>query len=126
MIAWDKAHPASQLDPLVAAWRLEHPDGTLEDLVRDLDLWVRPGDTDAQRLAWYSLKRLEDPAAMQGFPAMHKAGQDVPAVRGTASRRSSPRGDAATDCAAGTPPRPRPAGQQETGPEPERPQGWCR
>jgi hypothetical protein len=124
MIAWDRAHPATELDPRVAAWREEHPDGTLEDLVRDLGLWVRPADEDAQRLAWYSLKRLHDPAAIEGFHAMRNA--NVPAARDAVPRRDSPREGTATDCAAGTPLRARLAGQQEAGPEPERPQGWCR
>jgi hypothetical protein len=105
MIAWDNKHPAAELDPRVAAWRETHPDGTLEDLVRDLELWNKPGDEDAQRLAWYSLRRLRDATAMQegGFHAMRRAAQlNVPAVRDTA-RRSSPRDCAATDCAAGIP-----------------------
>jgi hypothetical protein len=70
MIAWDRQHPPKKLDPAVAEWRRENPDGTLEDLVRDLGLWERPHDEDAQRLAWYALKRLRDPAALRGFPAM--------------------------------------------------------
>jgi hypothetical protein len=73
MIAWDKAHPPAQIDPLVAGWRGQHPDGSLEDLIRDLGLWDKPGDEDAQRLAWYSLRRLKDPAAMEGFHAMRAA-----------------------------------------------------
>jgi hypothetical protein len=73
MLAWDRAHPAAEIDPLVAGWREEHPDGTLEDLVRDLELWIKPADEDAQRLAWYSLKRLKDPAAMEGFHIMRAA-----------------------------------------------------
>lgn len=70
MLAWEKAHPAAELDPDVAAWRREHADGTLEDLVRDLELWRNPSDEDAQRLAWYSLKRTGDPAACEGFSVM--------------------------------------------------------
>lgn len=73
MVAWDKEHPAATLDPRVAAWRAGNPDGTLEDLVRDLDLWPNPADEDAQRLAWYALKRLGDAAALQGFPVMRRA-----------------------------------------------------
>jgi hypothetical protein len=83
MIAWDKKHPAEEVDPLVAQWRETYPDGTLEDLVRDLDLWDKPGDEDAQRLAWYSLRRLKDPAVMEGFHAMRVAATG-PAV-GTAA-----------------------------------------
>jgi hypothetical protein len=104
MLAWDRAHPADKVDPRVAEWRETHPAGTLEDLVRDLGLWNKPGDEDAQRLAWYSLRRLKDPAAMEGFHAMRNAvAAHVPAVRDTVPRRSSPRDGAATGCAAGTP-----------------------
>jgi hypothetical protein len=80
MIAWDKKHPARELDPAVAAWRREHPDGTLEDLVGDLGLWDKPGDEDAQRLAWYSLRRLRDPVALEGFPAMRATTQAASTV----------------------------------------------
>jgi hypothetical protein len=38
-----------ELPGRVAAWRGKHPDGTLEDAVRDLDLWKTPQDPDAQR-----------------------------------------------------------------------------
>jgi hypothetical protein len=90
------------LDEQVARWRTENPAGTLEQAVRDLGLWPRnPRDSDAQRLVWLALRRLGDPAAARlGFPAMRR--QNVPAVTDAASG-SWPAGDAATDCAAGTP-----------------------
>jgi hypothetical protein len=73
MTAWDKTHPAEQLNPRIAAWREVHPDGTLEDLLRDLELWSNPEDLHAQQLAWYRLRDLGDPAALEGFPAMRAA-----------------------------------------------------
>jgi hypothetical protein len=54
----------------VTAWREQHPDGTLEQAVRDLDLWPVPQDPDAQRLVWKVLRDIVDPAALEGFPAM--------------------------------------------------------
>jgi hypothetical protein len=47
MLAWDQRYPPEQLNPRIAEWRAAHPDGTLEDLVRDLELWYRPRDEDA-------------------------------------------------------------------------------
>jgi hypothetical protein len=70
MLAWDKRYPAGQLNPRIARWRAAHPDGTLEDAVRDLELWHIPQDPDAQRLVWYRLRDLGDPAALEGFQAM--------------------------------------------------------
>jgi hypothetical protein len=69
------------LDGRVAAWRRDHPDGTLRDAVDDLGLWPKnPADPDAQRMIWLALRRLGDPAARrQGFPAMRAA--SLPAVR---------------------------------------------
>jgi hypothetical protein len=57
----------------VAGWRVQHPDGTLEDAVRDLKLWSVPQDPDAQRLVWKALRDIADPAALDGFPAMRAA-----------------------------------------------------
>jgi hypothetical protein len=57
----------------VAGWRSTHPSGTLEEAVRDLKLWERPGDKDAQWLVWCELRALKDPAAMQGIQAMRRA-----------------------------------------------------
>jgi len=96
-------HVAEQnpdLDERVARWRAGHPSATLVQAVRDLELWPKnPRDADAQRLVWKALRRLGDPAAVRlGFPAMRR--QSVPAVRDAAP---VPAGDAATDCAAGTP-----------------------
>jgi hypothetical protein len=70
MLAWDKKYPPGQLNPRIAGWREAHPDGTLEDAVRDLGLWHIPQDPDAQRLVWYRLRDLGDPAALEGFQAM--------------------------------------------------------
>jgi len=58
------------LDARVAQWRADHPSGTLQEAVGDLKLWPRTGDPDAQRLVWYALRRIDDPAALEGFPAM--------------------------------------------------------
>ena len=91
MIVWDRQHPPKELDPAVAAWHREHPDGTLEDLVRDLDLWDKPGDEDAQRLAWYGLKRLRDPAALGGFPAMRGKTKAAGRLAGRCCPRYEPR-----------------------------------
>jgi hypothetical protein len=103
MYQWDRDHPARRLDPLVEGWRALHPGGSLEDLVRDLGLWHKPKDRDAQWLAWQALKRTGDRIALEGFPAARNAGRDiVPAVRDAGSRRSSPRDGAATGCSAET------------------------
>lgn len=73
MQGWDLSHPASELNPRIAAWREAHPDGTLADVIRDLELWGQPDDEDVQRLAWYRLRALGDPAALDGFEAMRAA-----------------------------------------------------
>jgi hypothetical protein len=83
------AHP--DLDLRVATWRAGYPDGTLEEAVRDLELWPRnPRDSDAQRLVWLALRRLGDPvAARLGFPGMRLANiREV--VRHAAPMLSSP------------------------------------
>ena len=69
--AVEKQHP--DLDEQVTGWRTQHPDGTLEDAVRDLKLWSVPQDPDAQRLVWKVLRDIADPAALEGFPAMRAA-----------------------------------------------------
>jgi hypothetical protein len=63
-------HP--DLNEHVAKWRAANPDGTLEQAVRDLDLWPRnPRDADAQRIIWLALRRLKDPVALRlGFHQM--------------------------------------------------------
>ena len=69
------------LDKHVAKWREENPGGTLEQAVRDLELWPKnPADADAQRIVWIALRRLADPVATRlGFHAMRAA--SLPAVR---------------------------------------------
>jgi len=69
------------LEERVATWRAGHPDGTLRDAVADLELWPKnPGDPDAQRIIWLTLRHIGDPAALrQGFPAMRA--ERLPAVR---------------------------------------------
>jgi len=90
------------LDEKVTRWRAEHPAGTLQQAVRELELWHNPHDQDAQRLVWYALRHTGDPvAARLGFQAMRRTG--IPAARDAAPRDSSPREGAATGCAAGTP-----------------------
>jgi hypothetical protein len=93
MTAWDRAHPAAEWNPRIAEWRQAHPDGTLEDLVRDLKLWRNPADKEAQQIAWYRLRDLGDPVACEGFQAMHAATATyklrhpaTPAVPGVGSR----------------------------------------
>jgi hypothetical protein len=95
------------LDERVAQWRTANPSGTLEQAVRDLNLWHQPADKDAQAIIWTMLRKHKDPAAMQGFHVMRNAtaagAGHVPAVRDAAPRRSSPRDGTATGCAAGMP-----------------------
>ena len=77
---WQRVVAANMdLDERVAEWRTRHLDGTLEDAVRDLELWPRnPGDSDAQRMIWLALTRLGDPvAAGLGFPGMRAAAKAV-------------------------------------------------
>jgi hypothetical protein len=80
------------LDACIGAWRAEHPAGTLEACVRDPDLWRNPEDHNAQRLAWYSLKHLRDPAAVERYPKMRAAARQGgsaghPAAEPEATRR---------------------------------------
>jgi hypothetical protein len=45
------------LDERLTKWRSEHRDGTLEDAVRDLEIWPKnPGDKDAQAIVWIALR----------------------------------------------------------------------
>jgi hypothetical protein len=90
------------LDERVAAWRGDHPDGTLRDAVDDLELWPKnPADADAQRMIWLALRRLGDPAAArQGFPAMRA--ECVPAVMDAAPGAPAATAGAMPDCTAGT------------------------
>src|SRR5262249_50398118 len=53
MDRFEARHP--DLDQVVAAWCAEHPDGSLEDALRDLELWHSPKDKDAQWLVWRHL-----------------------------------------------------------------------
>jgi hypothetical protein len=71
MYQFEVAH--ADLDVLLARWRHDHGDGCLEDAVRDLELWPRPHDRDVQWLIWQGLRRLGDPAALQGFHEMRAA-----------------------------------------------------
>jgi anti-sigma factor RsiW len=95
------------LDERVAHWRAGHPSGTLEQAVRDLNLWHKPADKDAQAIIWTMLRQRKDPAAMQGFHVMRNAtaagAGHIPAVRDAAPPRSSPRNGTATGRAAGMP-----------------------
>jgi hypothetical protein len=50
MNRFERRHP--DLADLVAEWAEDHPDGTLEDGVRDLKLWHNPKDRDAQWFVW--------------------------------------------------------------------------
>ena len=45
MDRFERRHP--HLAELVAGWANAHPDGTLEDAVRDLELWHNAKDRDA-------------------------------------------------------------------------------
>ena len=50
MNRFEKQHP--DLEERVAEWSGAHPDGSLEDAVRDLGLWPDPKDRDAQWFVW--------------------------------------------------------------------------
>lgn len=49
----EREHP--HLRQQVRNWAADHPDGTLEQAVKDLDLWPDPGDKDARYLVWQHL-----------------------------------------------------------------------
>src|SRR5580698_1312459 len=87
-----RANP--DLDERVAEWRQQHPSGTLEQAVSDLELWPKnPRDKDAHRIVWVTLRHLGDPVAVRlGFPAMRAASLLPP-----------PSEDEAAGCTAGTP-----------------------
>ena len=53
MDRFERQHP--DLARRVTEWHAAHPGGTLEDAVRDLDLWPVPQDRDAQWLVWRRL-----------------------------------------------------------------------
>ena len=63
MERFERRHP--DLAAVLAEWAGDHPDGTLEDAVRDLELWHNPADPDAQWLIWRYLP--EGHAARTGF-----------------------------------------------------------
>jgi hypothetical protein len=44
-----------QLAEHIEAWAESHPEGSIEDAIRDLGLWPRPGDKDAQWIVWKRL-----------------------------------------------------------------------
>ena len=46
MNRFERQHP--DLAERIEDWAGEHPDGSLEDAVRDLGLWPNPKDRDAQ------------------------------------------------------------------------------
>lgn len=50
MSRFERQHP--DLAERVGEWAGEHPHGSLEDAVRDLDLWPNPKDHDAQWFVW--------------------------------------------------------------------------
>ncbi|MGO8956940.1 MAG: hypothetical protein ACLQFR_06175 [Streptosporangiaceae bacterium] len=70
----------------IKEWAGEHPDSSLEDAVRDLDLWPNPKDRDAQ---WFVLRylpsnaagpdayRIEDSLIMPAMQQDGTAGPDV-------------------------------------------------
>ncbi len=56
MLRFERQHP--DLAERVAAWHAAHPDcsrESLEDAVRDLQLWPKPKDRDAQWFVWRHL-----------------------------------------------------------------------
>jgi hypothetical protein len=94
-----RQHP--DLDGEVGRWRAQHPDGTLQDAVADLELWHNPGDADAQRMIWIALRHLGDAAAKRlGFPAMRA--ECVPAVMDAAPGAPAATAGAMPGCTAGT------------------------
>ncbi len=60
MDRFERQHP--DLAERVAEWADDHPGGTLEDAVRDLALWPKPKDRDAQ---WFVWRYLPDEARRQ-------------------------------------------------------------
>jgi hypothetical protein len=53
MNRFEARHP--DLDQVLTSWCTEHPEGSLEDAVRDLELWHNPEDEDAKWLVWRHL-----------------------------------------------------------------------
>ncbi len=50
MHRFERQHP--DLAERIKEWAGKHPDGSLEDAVRDLGLWPNPEDRDAQWFVW--------------------------------------------------------------------------
>jgi hypothetical protein len=81
MERFEAMHP--DLAGRAAAWARDCPDGSLEDAVRELGVWHRPQDRDAQWLVW---RALPAGAAARLHPAtLTGPGHRVPARRGAQS-----------------------------------------